>query len=273
MAWLLTAVAGPARLLAAGHELVEDPAQDALPPREGGAVRGHDGIRVRLAGLGPDEVQRVDLEGADEARVQALEVEHDDVRVEAGEGLEDVPSALRLHDLGLRADARGDDPAPSELGEVEEVEGGDRGGDAVEGEAGEAAALDRELDEAEPLEHLEGEAGVGAVVLDEALPVLLEEPQDLLGAAAPGEGLALAEDRAGDRVEAVVLHPDEGAAQQLDPVEDDAPGDRRLTRPPRPALRRGGGGSPAPARARAARRDGRRAGRARRGRSRPRSSR
>ena len=85
-----------------------------------------------------------------------------------------MATALRLHDLGLRADARRHDPAPSELGEVEEVEGGDRGRDAIEGEAGEAAALDGELDEAQPLEDLESEPGVGAVVLDEALAVLLE---------------------------------------------------------------------------------------------------
>ena len=43
-----------------------------------------------------------------------------------------MASGLRLDDLGLGADARGHDPAPPELGEVEEVEGGDRRGDAIE---------------------------------------------------------------------------------------------------------------------------------------------
>jgi hypothetical protein len=91
-------------------------------------------------------------------------------------------------------------------------------------QAGEAAALDPELDQAEPLEHLEGEASVGAVVQDEALPVLLEETQDLLGAVVAGEGLAFAQDHEGHRVEAVVVHPNEGAAQEEDPVVYDAAG-------------------------------------------------
>ena len=51
-----------------------------------------------------------------------------------------------------------------------------------------------------------------------------------------GQGLALAEHGARHRVEAVVVHPDEGAAQEEDAVEDDASGNRRLPRAARPDL-------------------------------------
>jgi hypothetical protein len=102
----LDRVAGTARLLAPRHELVEYLAQETLAPREGGTVWSHDRVFFRLARLRSDQVQGVDLEGADQARVEALEVEHDDVRVEAGARLEHVPACLGLHDLAPRADAR-----------------------------------------------------------------------------------------------------------------------------------------------------------------------
>ena len=84
MAWLFTVVAGAPRLLALRHQVVEQRPQDGLAAEERGAARGDDGICGGRARLRPREVQGVDLERADEARVQALEVEHDDVRVEPG---------------------------------------------------------------------------------------------------------------------------------------------------------------------------------------------
>ena len=65
---------------------------------------------------------------------------------------------------------------------------------------------------------------------DEPPPVLLEEAQDLVRAPAAGDRLALAQHRARDGVEAVVVHAHEGAAQQADPVEHDAAGHARLAR-------------------------------------------
>jgi hypothetical protein len=215
--------------LAPRQDLVEDPAEDALLPPEDGAVRGLDRVLLELAGLGSDEVERVDLERADEARVQAAEVEHGDVRVQAGQRLEHVAAGLRLH-LAHGADARGHDPAPAERAEVEEVEGGDRGGDAVERQPGQPAALDGELHEPQLLEDLEREPRVGAVVLDEAHPVLPEEAQDLLRLPGAFDRLAFAEHLARDRVEALLLQADEGAAQQLHAVEHDAAGHARLQR-------------------------------------------
>ena len=167
----LDGVAAGSRLLALRHQLVQQRAQDGLPPEERRAAGRDDGIGHRNAGLGPHEIQRIDLEGADQARVQALEVEHDDVRVHAGDGLEHVPARLGLHHRD-RADARGDHLPPSQLREVQEVERGDRAGHAIGRQAGELAALDGERDEPQPLHDLEGEPGVGAVVLHEPGPIL-----------------------------------------------------------------------------------------------------
>src|SRR5262249_58592954 len=108
------------------------------------------------------------------------------------------------------------DASLRELGQVAEVERGDRGRDAVGRQPGQAAALDGQLDEPQALEDLQGEAGVVAVVLGEAGPVRLEPAEDLLGAVGPGRGLALAEHLARDGVEAVVVHPYEGAAEHED---------------------------------------------------------
>jgi hypothetical protein len=224
-------VPGALGRVALRHDLVEQHGQDPAPAREARAARGHDRIGLAV-GVGSDEVERVDLERPDEARVEALEVEDDHVGVQPGDGLEDVPSRLRLLDLVDRPHARRDDPATAELREVEEVEGGDRGRHPVDGQAGEAAPFDRELHEAELLEDLQGQAGVLAVVLDETLPVFLEQAEDLVRPAAAGEHLALAEERTRHRVEAVILHPHEGAAQEEDPIQDHPPGDEGLAQAP-----------------------------------------
>ncbi len=207
-----------------------------------------------------------------EARVEALEVEHHDVAVEPGQRLEDVSARLRLGRVAREPHAGRDDAARSEPRQVQEVEGGDRGRHAVERHPGEAAALDGELDEPQPLEHLERQARVGTVVLDQALTVLLEQQQDRVRAAVARERLALAQHRARDRVEPVVVHAHEGAAQELDAVEHHAPGHARLARGARcPAG--AGAARPGRARARAARARAPRSGRARPGRSPRRSSR
>ena len=229
----LDVVAGALGGVPLRHDRVEHLGQDAALAGEGRAVRGHD--RVAFAGVRsrPNEVQGIDLERPDQARVEALEVQDDHVRVEAGARLEDVAAAHGL-DRVHPGDAGRDHPPPPQLREVEEIEGGDRGGHAVEGHAGQAAPLDRELHEPQPLHDPEGEPGVGPVVLDEALPIFLEEAQDLSGAAVPGQELAFAQDLARDRVQAVVLHAHEGAAQEEDAVEDDA---ARHACPARPAGR------------------------------------
>src|SRR6185295_8133023 len=161
----LDAVARALRRVAPGHDLVEDLGKDAAAAGKRRAVRGPDGVGV-VAGLAP-QAEGVDLERADEARVEALEVEHDDVLVEPGARLENV-AALGSHlVLAGRGDAGGDDSTGPELGEVEKVDGSDRRRDPIERHAREPAPLNGELHELELLEDLRGEAGIGEVVLDE----------------------------------------------------------------------------------------------------------
>ena len=161
--------------------------------------------------------------------------------VQARDGLHDVTARLRLARRLARADARRDDAAAAQLGQVAEVEGGDRRADPVERHAREQAALHRQLQHAQPLQDLERETCVGAVVLDEPGAVLAVQPEHLEGALAARQAravdrLALAQHRPRDRVEPVVLHADEGAAQQPDAVEHHPPRDRRLLLAARSAI-------------------------------------
>ena len=122
----LDPVARAPGLLAPRHELVE---QRASGCRARGGRRRRSGPRSgppSAPGLAPDQVQRVDLERADEARVEALEVEHDHVAVKArgaararGRPPAAPPSRRPRATLGATTRRR------PQLGEVEEVEGRD----------------------------------------------------------------------------------------------------------------------------------------------------
>ena len=97
-------------------------------------------------------------------------------------------------------------------------------------QSGQLAPLDSELDEAELFEDLEHETGVGEIVGYEALAITVECPEDLARSIAPGDDLSHAEHRVCHCVERMVLHLDERAANEVDPVEDDATGNRGLRR-------------------------------------------
>src|SRR5207249_33972 len=74
-------IAGATGLRALFREPRDEVGQDArLVAPEGGAARRPQDVRLRIPG---DERERVDVEGADETRVEALEVEDEDVPVEA----------------------------------------------------------------------------------------------------------------------------------------------------------------------------------------------
>ena len=71
----------------------------ARPARAGSRLVGTEEapLGVRISGVGrlvrrKDVRQGIDVERADQARVEALEVEHEDVPVEAGDGVEDEAS-------------------------------------------------------------------------------------------------------------------------------------------------------------------------------------
>ena len=116
-------------------------------------------------------------------------------------------------------------PAPAQLGQVEQVEGGDARADAVELHAREQAALEREREQALVLEDVEHEPRVLEVVGDQGGGLFAIEA--LISAALSStfgiDQLAAAEQRAADGLEPVVLEA-HGVAHQRDPVEDHAAG-------------------------------------------------
>ena len=212
-------VAAPLGGVAARDELVDDARQDGALAREPGAVRRFDRVRA-----GRRMGERIELEGTDQARVEALEVEDRDAGVEARHRLEER-AALHLYLRRVRrpSDARRDAAAPAQLRQVEPVEARDARPDAVERHARDEAALDGEAQEALALEDVDHEAGVLEVVGRERLGVLAPEARDL------GRGvgrvlvdlLAAPEHRAGDGLEPVVDEA-ERVANERDAVEDDA---------------------------------------------------
>src|SRR5947209_2322258 len=182
-------VAGAARARPLPREPRDEPRQDAgLVAPEGGAARGAERVRGGTVG---DEGERVDVEGPDEARIEALEVEDEDVRVEAWHRVEDeAADDAGVVPLRRGPDRRGYPPARSELAEVERVHGGDRRPHAVDLHAGEQAPLDGQLDERRLLEDGEHEARVLEVVGGEARRLLPVRLLDVGGAVLRPEELA-----------------------------------------------------------------------------------
>ena len=178
----------------------------------------------------PDQSQRIDLEGADDARVQAPEVEHQHVLVQPRLRGQDVPALLALPALGgilvMRDPDGGGHHAPfPQARQVQEVEGGDGGAGAVGRHAGEQAALHGERHQLQLLQDVEGEARVGEVVPHEPLRIPRKGALDLGGVVDGGERLALAQDVAGGGLQAVVRQPQPDGAQQADAVQHRPPRD------------------------------------------------
>ena len=186
---------------------------------EPGAARRADERQVRGLARRKDVRQGIDVERADQARVEALEVEDEDVPVEAGDGVEDeAPGddrSLRVLDVDRRRHA----PARAELGEVEGVHGGDLGAHPVDLHPGEEAPAHRQLDESRALEDLHDEARVVEVVGGEAGRVVPPRGLDLLAPVLGVEELALSQDDLGRGVEPVVVELDEGAPEEREAVE------------------------------------------------------
>ena len=158
---------------------------------EPGAARRADEGQVRRLARREDVRQGIDVERADQARVEALEVEDEDVPVEAGDGVEDEAPGddrpLRVLDVDRRRHA----PARPELGEVEGVHGGDLGAHPVDLHPGEEAPAHGQLDEPRPLEDLHDEARVVEVVGGEPGGVVPPRGLDLLTPVLGVEELAL----------------------------------------------------------------------------------
>src|SRR5947208_3396607 len=136
------------------HQLWED--ARLVAPEHGAAGRADDRLRPGREHVG----ERIDVEGADDARVEALEVEDEDVAVEPGARVEHEAA----HDArpgALRRPHRGrDSPARAQRPQVERVDGRDRRAHAVELHPGREAPLDRQLHQPRRLQYLEHEARV-----------------------------------------------------------------------------------------------------------------
>ena len=199
--------------------------QDRALARERRALEPLDAL---LAG----GVQRVgvDAEGADDARIQALEVEDEDVVVEPGLRVEDVSPGTPLP--GPRIDHVRCDPArPVQPRQVEVVERRHRAALPVHPEPGELGPAHRELDESGLLDDLGHEPAVLDVVGREPGPVVLVEADDLadpvagmLDALAPPEHLLR------DVLQLEGLERPERGAQGVDAVEHHASRDARDVR-------------------------------------------
>ncbi len=229
------------RLVALREEALQDLRQDARLAAEEGAVGGADeGGTLLRPGLG-DVPQGIDVEGADETRVQALEVERQDVLEQTGDRLENrAPQDHVLRGGCSGAHARRHVTAPSQLVQVEKIERRDARSDPIQGHAGQQASPDRQVQEARLVQDRQDQARVGEVVLDEQRQVVAEGAFDRLGPLAPRHpvvrvaerDLPFPQDGARGGVEAVVVQLHERRAHEIDAVEDDAAGDVGARSPP-----------------------------------------
>src|SRR5690606_4928305 len=116
----------------------------------------------------------VDVEGANNAGVQALEVEDTDVRMQAGDRLQHMAALLGgVHSRVVRTYARRDNARPFQLGEIKEVERSDARRHPVRRHAGKLAAGEGERHEIQLLDDLVCEARVRARVKRKRLEVVL----------------------------------------------------------------------------------------------------
>src|SRR5262249_53722496 len=158
-----------------------------LVPAESGPAGGPDDVAVARRNVR----QRIDVEGPDDARIEALEVEDEDVPVETGAGIEDE-AADDAAALGVDRPHRWRDAtARAERAQVERVDRRDRGADAVELHPRDEAPAHRELDQARALEDLEHQPRVLDVVRGEACGILAIGRLDLPAAVPGAEELPL----------------------------------------------------------------------------------
>ena len=220
-------VPAPLRFVPVRPEIGDEVGQDPALAREDPSGEPRHRVGARLG-----EAEGVDAEGADDARIQALEVEQGDVPVEPRARVEDVAARALAASGEGGADVRRDPPAPVQARQVEVVEGGDGSPRAAEGEPRDPAPLDHEVDEAGAVEDRPYETAVLEVVGGEGEPVGLVELANRVDAVPVRvpvrcDELVAPEEIARDRPEALVLEPPERGAVSLDAVQHHPPRDPR----------------------------------------------
>ncbi len=217
-------IAAALRRFAPREQIVEQLRQNRRFAAKARAAGCFDQIRIgRRIGR---ERERIDVERADQARIQTLEVEHPHVVVHARPRFEHVATGLRReHARVVAAHARRNDAALVELGEIQEVERRDAGGDAIRSHAGEFAARHRQRDQIQFLADLERKPRIGTGIQREARQILLVPLHDLADAIVrvAFQRLAFAQHFARHRIERVVVEAHERAADQIDAVEHEPP--------------------------------------------------
>ncbi len=157
-----------------------------------------------VARRGGDIGERIDVEGADDARIKAFEIKHPDICVQPGTGLENMASLLgRIH-TGVVSPYRGrDDTLVLELAEVQKIERCDARGHPIGRHPRELAACERQPDEVEALLDFVSESRVRARVKRECRQIVLVVVDDFPDPIAdlPDDGLTLAEHLSGHGVE------------------------------------------------------------------------
>src|SRR5439155_25119426 len=131
-------IAGLLGRLALRKKAREQLGQDTGLTAKACSVGGAD--QVLVGGGGCDVARRIDVEGENEARVEAFEIEAQDVLVKTGDRLQNGASQSGLRDR-LRLDGGGHQTALPDLGEVEEVEGSDASRDSIQRHSREQAPL------------------------------------------------------------------------------------------------------------------------------------
>ena len=236
-------IAGALGRFPSRKQLVEDGGQDRRPSLEASVVcEAH---RPGLCVGWIDEAQRVDIERADDARIEALEIEYPDILVNPGDGFEDVASGLATRDLGVVGSyRRRHDTTSAQRRQVQEVEGCNACRNPVRRHACQAAARQGKGNEVEFLDDFEREARIRSCVLGECREVVAVAGQDVVCAIAcrvldPGteRHLPFAEYLAGHAVERIIVEPLKGAAQEIHAVEHEATGNGGLPTAEIPASR------------------------------------
>ena len=156
--------------LAPRKKVIEHAGQDRRLPAKGTGGRAD---QVRIGRRIRDVGQRIDVERAYQARVQALEVKHPDVLVQPGHRLQHMPALLQGAAAAIaRANAGRDDAELPQFAEVQEIERRNARRDPVRRHAGQLAAREGKRNDIEPRDDLKGESRVSSGIQREGCEVM-----------------------------------------------------------------------------------------------------
>ncbi len=192
---------------------------------EHGAAKARNGVLGMLQPL--DEPHGIDAEGADDAGIEALEIEHQHVAIEAGFGVHHIATGARQPAVGRQI--RRHVAATMQPWQVEVGKRRHRAPYPVQLKAGEGGTLDGKGDEVAIVEDLPHQLAIFQVVAGQRLLVGVEQLGDLLAPVGHIlDILAAAKQLARHRIQAVAGKLPGGAFQGVDAIQHHAPGDNNV---------------------------------------------